>query len=68
MTEFGVRWLTRNILRREVAAEIRYDGTRPEEAAVRGNLLTPGDPRSSVARGTSELARRILQAESAAAL
>jgi pilus assembly protein CpaE len=49
----------KNVLKREVAAEIRYDGHRPEKAVVRGHLLTPGDPRSSVARGTAELARRI---------
>jgi Flp pilus assembly CpaE family ATPase len=57
----------KNFLRREVAAEIRYDGLRPEEAAVRGHLLTPGDPRSTVARGTAELARRIRRAEPATA-
>ena len=54
----------KGILRREVAAEIRYDGLRPEEAAVRGQLLV-GDPRSAVARGTTELARRIKKAEAA---
>ena len=56
----------KSILRREVAAEIRYDGLRPEEAAVRGQLLV-GDPRSAIARGTSELARRIKKAEAATA-
>jgi pilus assembly protein CpaE len=53
----------KSILRRDVAAEIRYDGLKPEQAAVRGHLLTPGDPRSAVARGTAELARRIRKAE-----
>jgi Flp pilus assembly CpaE family ATPase len=56
----------KNILRREVAAEIRYDGHKPEKAVVRGHLLTPGDPRSTVARGTAELARRIRKLEGAA--
>lgn len=56
----------RGILRREVAAEIRYDGLKPEEAAVRGRLLV-GDPRSAVARGSVELARRIKKAEAATA-
>jgi hypothetical protein len=56
----------KGILRREVAAEIRYDGLRPEEAAVRGQLLV-GDPRSAVARGTVELARRIKKVDAVSA-
>jgi MinD-like ATPase involved in chromosome partitioning or flagellar assembly len=56
----------KGILRREVAAEIRYDGMRPEESAVRGQLLV-GDPRSAVARASVELVRRIKKAEATSA-
>ncbi len=43
-------------LRQTIAVEIAFDGSKPDEAAVRGELLVLSDPKSNIARGTRELA------------
>ncbi|MGH7902677.1 MAG: cyclic nucleotide-binding domain-containing protein [Candidatus Dormibacteraceae bacterium] len=43
-------------LQQEVAIEIGYDGAKPDQAAVRGELLILNDPRSSISRGVQALA------------
>ncbi|MGH7778103.1 MAG: cyclic nucleotide-binding domain-containing protein [Candidatus Dormibacterales bacterium] len=42
-------------LQQEVTVEIGYDGSKPDEAAVRGELLVLTDPKSSVSRGVLAL-------------
>jgi Flp pilus assembly CpaE family ATPase len=42
--------------RREVDIEIEFDGTRPEQAAVDGAILSLTNPRSEMARGAEALA------------
>lgn len=42
-------------LQQEVAVEIAYDGSKPDEAAVRGELLVLTDPKSSITRGVLTL-------------
>jgi len=43
-------------LKQTIAVEIAFDGSKPDEAAVRGELLVLSDPKSNIARGTRELA------------
>ena len=39
--------------------EIEFDGTKPDEAAVRGEILVLTDPKSALARGAEQLAQLI---------
>lgn len=43
-------------LKRSVDVEIAYDGSRPEQAAVDGVILSLSNPRSELARGAESLA------------
>jgi pilus assembly protein CpaE len=43
-------------LKRDVDLEIEFDGTRPEQAAVDGIILSLTNPKSEIARGTEALA------------
>lgn len=44
------------ILQHDIDVEIEYDGSRPDEAAVRGDILVLNEPRSSISRGTEAIA------------
>jgi Flp pilus assembly CpaE family ATPase len=44
------------ILKRQVDLEVAYDGTRPDQAAVNGEILSLSNPRSETARGAEALA------------
>jgi pilus assembly protein CpaE len=46
-------------LKQELAVEIDFDGTKPDEAAVRGEILVLTDPKSAIARGAETLAQLI---------
>jgi Flp pilus assembly CpaE family ATPase len=46
------------------ALEIQHDGTRPEDAAIRGEILAISSPRSPIARAAGTLARMIAQNQS----
>jgi Flp pilus assembly CpaE family ATPase len=46
-------------LKQELAVEIDFDGTKPDEAAVRGEILVLTDPKSAIARGAEQLAQVI---------
>ena len=43
-------------LKQEIVAEIGYDGSKPDEAAVKGEILVLTDPKSAIARGAEQLA------------
>ena len=38
------------------AAECGFDGSNPDEAGVRGEILTLSDPKSTIARASHEIA------------
>ena len=40
-------------------AEIDFDGTKPDEAAVKGEILVLTDPKSAISRGVEQLAQMI---------
>jgi CRP-like cAMP-binding protein len=46
-------------LKQELAVEIDFDGTKPDEAAVKGEILVLTDPKSAIARGVEQLAGMI---------
>jgi len=46
-------------LKNELAIEIGFDGTKPDEAAVRGEILALTDPKSEISRGVEQLAQLI---------
>src|SRR5581483_5912301 len=46
-------------LKQELAVEIEFDGTKPDEAAVKGEILVLTDPKSAIARGAEGLAQVI---------
>ncbi|MGH7862712.1 MAG: AAA family ATPase [Candidatus Dormibacteraceae bacterium] len=46
-------------LKLEIVHEFQYDGSKPDEAAVKGEILVLTDPRSAIARGTEVLAQII---------
>src|SRR5438552_1118068 len=46
-------------LKQELAVEIDFDGTKPDEAAVKGEILVLTDPKSAIARGVEVLAQMI---------
>jgi CRP-like cAMP-binding protein len=43
-------------LKQEIAVEIGYDGAKPDEAAVKGEILAIMDAKSAVTRGAEQLA------------
>ncbi|TMC07133.1 MAG: cyclic nucleotide-binding domain-containing protein, partial [Chloroflexi bacterium] len=46
-------------LKQELAVDIEFDGTKPDEAAVKGEILVLTDPKSAISRGVEELAQQI---------
>ena len=42
-----------------VESEIRFDGQRPEEAALQGEILAVSDPSGPLAKATAALARSL---------
>ncbi|HVB77398.1 MAG TPA: cyclic nucleotide-binding domain-containing protein [Candidatus Nitrosotalea sp.] len=56
-------------LKREIAYEFGYDGSKPDEAAVKGEILVLTDPRSAITRGAQALAQIVagIQPERASA-
>jgi Flp pilus assembly CpaE family ATPase len=46
-------------LKQELSVEIDFDGTKPDEAAVKGEILVLTDPKSAIARGVEQLAQMI---------
>jgi pilus assembly protein CpaE len=52
-------------LKQELAVEIDFDGTKPDEAAVRGEILVLTDPKSAISRGAEQLAQLIAGSTSA---
>jgi pilus assembly protein CpaE len=46
-------------LRQELACEIAFDGSKPDEAAVKGEILVLSDPKSAVSRGALQLAEQL---------
>lgn len=47
-------------LQQAIASEIGFDGAKPDEAGVRGEILVLTDPKSSVARGAKEIGRLLI--------
>jgi hypothetical protein len=47
------------MLGKPVDVEMLFDGARPDEAALLGNILTLTDPKSEVTKGIEALARRL---------
>ena len=47
------------MLKRAVDVEIAFDGSKPDQAALTGTILSMADPRSEVGRGAQELAEII---------
>lgn len=43
-------------LKQEIVVEFTYDGSKPDEAAVKGEILVLSDPKSTVSRGAEQLA------------
>jgi MinD-like ATPase involved in chromosome partitioning or flagellar assembly len=43
-------------LKQSIAAEIGFDGSKPDEAGVRGEILVLTDPKSTIARSAREIA------------
>jgi Flp pilus assembly CpaE family ATPase len=46
-------------LKQELSVEIDFDGTKPDEAAVKGEILVLTDPKSAIGRGAEQLAQLI---------
>jgi MinD-like ATPase involved in chromosome partitioning or flagellar assembly len=46
-------------LKQDLAVEIEFDGTKPDEAAVKGEILVLTDPKSAISRGVENLAQLI---------
>jgi MinD-like ATPase involved in chromosome partitioning or flagellar assembly len=53
-------------LKQELAVEIDFDGTKPDEAAVKGEILVLTDPKSAISRGAEQLAQLIAGSTTAA--
>src|SRR5487761_4422 len=47
------------VSKQELAVEIDFDGTKPDEAAVKGEILVLTDPKSAISRGAEQLAQLI---------
>ncbi len=54
-------------LKQDLAVEIDFDGTKPDEAAVKGEILVLTDPKSAISRGAEQLAQLIAGSTSAEA-
>ncbi|TMD77409.1 MAG: hypothetical protein E6I82_02235 [Chloroflexi bacterium] len=52
-------------LKQELSVEIDFDGTKPDEAAVKGEILVLTDPKSALSRGAEQLAQIIAGTTSA---
>jgi Flp pilus assembly CpaE family ATPase len=63
-----VRASLERTLGKPVNVEILFDGARPDEAAVQGNILSLTDPRSEVTKGVESLANLLEAAQPPAAL
>jgi len=46
-------------LKQEIVVEIGYDGSKADEAAVKGEILVLTDPKSAISRGVEQLAQMI---------
>jgi MinD-like ATPase involved in chromosome partitioning or flagellar assembly len=46
-------------LKQDLSVEIDFDGTKPDEAAVKGEILVLTDPKSAISRGVEQLAQMI---------
>jgi hypothetical protein len=44
------------MLKRKVDVEVSFDGAKPEQAALSGEILSLTDPRSEITRGAQALA------------
>jgi Flp pilus assembly CpaE family ATPase len=56
------------MLGRPVDVDMLFDGGRPDEAALHGNILSLTDPRSEVTKGVEALARRLESTQPPAAV
>ncbi|HEY8952101.1 MAG TPA: cyclic nucleotide-binding domain-containing protein [Candidatus Dormibacteraeota bacterium] len=56
------------MLGKPVDVEMLFDGGRPDEAALHGNILSLTDPRSEVTKGVEALARRLESTQPLAAV
>src|SRR2546425_1073360 len=52
-------------LKQQLSVEIDFDGTKPDEAAVKGEILVLTDPKSALSRGAEQLAQIIAGTTSA---
>jgi Flp pilus assembly CpaE family ATPase len=56
------------MLGKAVDVEMLFDGSRPDEAALHGNILSLTDPKSEVTKGVEALARRLESTQPLAAI
>jgi MinD-like ATPase involved in chromosome partitioning or flagellar assembly len=56
------------MLGRPVDVEMLFDGSRPDDAALHGNILSLTDPKSEVTKGVEALARRLESTQPLAAI
>lgn len=56
------------MLGKQVDVEMLFDGGRPDEAALHGNILSLTDPRSEVTKGVEALSRRLESSQPLAAV
>jgi Flp pilus assembly CpaE family ATPase len=47
-------------LKMEMTTEIPFDGSKPDEAAVRGEILLLADPKSTIAKAAHEIAENLI--------
>jgi MinD-like ATPase involved in chromosome partitioning or flagellar assembly len=47
-------------LKQDIACEFAFDGSKPDEAAVKGEILVLSDPKSAITRGTLQLAEQLV--------
>ncbi len=47
-------------LQQSITSEIGFDGSRPDEAGVRGEILVLTDPKSNIARGIKEISNLLI--------
>jgi Flp pilus assembly CpaE family ATPase len=56
------------MLGKPVDVEVLFDGSRPDEAALHGSILSLTDPKSEVTKGVEALARRLESSQPLAAI